>query len=140
MYKLFGFLLVVVVVIYAVTGKASECVDKTHYDSRYDWLLLIQQSMPALKLLTVGAWTISFGRAFHKLAVLLKKKLSLCCCLVISLKYLKKWPLTWLVMMWKRLLLSTLSMLCMILYIWMRSPLFLLSTYVVRPKAFNLLS
>jgi len=57
---------VVVVVVDAVTGKASECVDKTHYDSRCDWLLLSQQSMPALKLLTEGAWTISLGKAFHK--------------------------------------------------------------------------
>ena len=62
---------VVVVVVNAVTGRASECVDKTHYESRCDWLLLIQQSIPALKLLTVGAWTMSLGKAFHKFAVLL---------------------------------------------------------------------
>ena len=29
-------LVVVVVVVNAVTGRASECVDKTHYDSRCD--------------------------------------------------------------------------------------------------------
>ncbi len=56
----------VVAVVDAVTGKASECVGKTHYDSRCDWLLPSQQSMPALKMLTEGAWTISLGKAFHK--------------------------------------------------------------------------
>ncbi len=44
----------------------------THYYS-----LLIHQSMPELKLLTVGASTSSLGRQFHVYAILLKKKLSL---------------------------------------------------------------
>ena len=68
MYKSYVFimLLVVVVVVSAATGRASECVGKTHYDSQCDWLLLIQQSMPALKLLNVGAWTMSLGREFHR--------------------------------------------------------------------------
>ena len=93
--------------------------------------------MPALKLLTESAWTISLGKAFHIFAVLLKKKFSLYCCLEISLKYLKQWPLTWLLINWKRLLFSTLSILCIILYNWMRSPLFLLSTSVVISSALS---
>ena len=112
---------------------------QAHYDSRCDRLLLIQQSMPALKLFTVGDSTSLFGNEFHKFAVLLKKKFSLCCCFVISLWYLKQWPLTWLLIVLKRLLLSHLSISCMILYIWMRSPLCLLSISVVRSRASSLL-
>jgi len=51
-------------------------VVSAHYDSRFAWLLLIQQSRPALKLLTVFALTTSLGKLFHKLAERLKKKFS----------------------------------------------------------------
>jgi len=65
------------------------------YDSRFAWLLLIQQSRPALKLLTVFALTTSLDKLFHKLADRLKKKYSRWTCFVISLWYLKRWPLVW---------------------------------------------
>jgi hypothetical protein len=51
-------------------------VVSAHYDSRFAWLLLIQQSRPALKLLTVFALTTSLGKLFHKLDERLKKKFS----------------------------------------------------------------
>jgi hypothetical protein len=45
------------------------------YDSRFAWLLLIRQSRPALKLLTVFALTTSLDKLFHKLADRLKKSI-----------------------------------------------------------------
>ena len=117
-----------------LTKKSQWVCCQAHYDSRFVWLLLIQQSKPALKLLTEGAVTKFSGKAFHKLAARLKKKFSLCCCLDISLKYLKRWPLTWFWIILNLLPLSNLSILFIILYSWIISPLFLLSTNVVSWK------
>ena len=64
---------VVVVIDQAVTGKASECGSKHTKKNQYDRMLLVQQSMPALKLFTVGDLTSLFGNEFYKFAVLLKK-------------------------------------------------------------------
>ena len=84
--------IVVVVVCCAGLGDQWVCC-QAHYDSWCAWLLLIQQSRASLKLLTVVTVTISLGKASQVLAILLKKKFSLCGCWAISLKYLKQWPL-----------------------------------------------
>ena len=124
---------VVVVVCCAGLGDQWVCC-QAHYDSWCAWLLLIQQSRDALKLLTVVAVTISLGKAFQVLAILLKKKFSLCGCWAISLKYLKQWPLRLFRTGWKLSLIFILSILWINLYNWIRSPLFLLSTKVVKSK------
>ena len=91
-------------------------VVSAHYDSRFAWLLLIQQSRPALKLLTVSALTTSLGKLFHKLAERLKKKFSRWTCFVISFWYLKRCPLVWFCWTAIVLLVSNLSLPLKILY------------------------
>jgi hypothetical protein len=67
--------ILVVVVVIAVTGKPVSVVS-AHYDSRFAWLLLIQQSRPALKLLNVSELTTSLGKLFNRLDYRLRKKFS----------------------------------------------------------------
>ena len=112
-------------------------VVSAHYDSWFARLLLIQQSRPALKLLTDSALTTSIGKLFQRWADLLKKKFSRWACLVISLWYLKRWPLVWL--FWNSILslVSSLSILLKILKSWIISPLCLLSVSVVKPRVFK---
>ncbi len=114
-------------------------VVSAHYDSRFAWLLLIQQSRPALKLLTVSALTTSLGKLFQKLAERLKKKFSRWTCFVVSFWYLKRCPLVWFCWTTIVLLVSNLSMPLKILNSWIMSPLCLLSDKVVKSRATHLL-
>jgi len=63
------------VVVIAVTGKPVSVVS-AHYESRFAWLLLIQQSRPALKLLTVSELTTSLHKLFNRFDDRLRKKFS----------------------------------------------------------------
>ena len=64
---------VVVVVVVEAVNWPGQCEVRAHYDSRFDLLLLIQQSKPALKLFTEGDSTSSLGNEFQRFADLLNR-------------------------------------------------------------------